>query len=493
LPRAPALAARALAALLLLASVYLLAAAAAAALLAIPISRWLSGGGLVPGDLLLAALAAVVIRGTFLVRGPRFEPPGPELDPADQPELFTILRRVAARLGTPVPRHVYLVADVNAYVAEVGGFLGMGSRRVMGIGLGLLGVQTVSQLEATVAHELGHHAGGDTRLGDLAYRSRAAVARLLGSLDESWISIPFRLYGAMYVRLTQGVARQQELAADRCGAAVAGVAAQIGALERTSRSGVLFATFLAEEVEPLLECGHRPENLYDGFRAYEEELSAQGRVARVDAALAEARTEPYDSHPSLPERLAALRHLPRGDAPPDDRPARSLLVNAERLERETTARLTARAAPGVELEPVAWPDVAERVFGPRLAAEAHQHAARIAAAFGGAPTADAALRRLAAALASSSDEAAALVLEPELAEVAPAEREQHAREIVGRALGALLGASLVERGGAWRSELGRPLEVITGADIVAPYEVAAEALADRESLPEVVLRPVDPA
>ncbi|BDG05411.1 M48 family metallopeptidase [Anaeromyxobacter oryzae] len=493
MPRAPSLAARALLALALLAGFYLAALAVAAALLWIPVSRWRGGAGLVPGDFLLAALAAFVVRGTFLVRAPRFEPPGPEVLPADQPELLALIRRVAARLGTSMPRHVYLVPDVNAYVAEVGGFLGFGARRVVGVGLGLLAVQTVSQLEGTLAHELGHHAGGDTRLGGLAYRTRAAIARVVESLDRTWISAPFRLYFVLYLRVTQGLSRQQELAADRCGAAVAGAAAQIAALERASRSGVLFGSFLAEEVQPLLECGHRPYNLYDGFRAYEEELAAQGRVARVEAALAGGQTDPYDSHPSLAERVTALRALGAATAPVDDRPARSLLANAERLERELTATLTARAAPGEHLEPVTWPDVAVRVFGPRLVEESRRHAARISRAYGGAATPDAALRALAATLARSHDEAAALVLEPDLAGVPADERGAYVEQIVGRALGALLGASLVDRGGTWRSEVGRPLEVMLGAEVVAPYEVAAEALAHRDALVETVLRPVDPA
>jgi heat shock protein HtpX len=491
-PRHPSHAARALLALALLAGFYLVALAAAGALLAAPIARW-RAGGTSAADVFLVALAGVVLRGTFLVRGPRFEAPGPEITAAEQPELFAVIRRVATTLGTRMPRHVYLVADVNAYVAEVGGVLGMGSRRVLAVGVGLLAVQTVSELEATLAHELGHHAGGDTRLGSLTYRARGAVARLLASLDGSWVSVPFRLYGTLFMRATQGISRAQELVADRCGAAVAGTASQIGALERTSRSGALFAIFLAEELEPLVELGRRPENLYDGFRAYEEELLAQGRIARLEAALAGRPTDAYDSHPSLPERVAALRRAVPVERPVDDRPARSLLVNPERIERDLTARLTAGAAPGADLEPVSWTDVAAHVFGPHVLEEARRYAERVSGRLGGAPTPDGALRALAVALARSEDEAAALVLEPDLASVPAGDRAGHVAQIVGRALGSLLAASLVERGGAWRSEVGRPLEIMNGATIVAPYEVAAEALADRASLVTVVTRPVDAA
>ena len=109
----------------------------------------------------------------------RFVPPGLLLTGAEHPRLFALLRDVARRMDTPMPGDVYLVADVNAYVLRVGGVLGLGGRRVLCVGMGLLAVDDVSQLRAALAHELGHFQGGDTRLGGVLCAARAAMARSL--------------------------------------------------------------------------------------------------------------------------------------------------------------------------------------------------------------------------------------------------------------------------------------------------------------------------
>jgi heat shock protein HtpX len=65
-------------------------------------------------------------------RPDRFEPPGPVLAPDRQRRLFGLIGEVATATGQAMPREVYLVPDVNAWVAVRGGVMGFGSRRVMG-------------------------------------------------------------------------------------------------------------------------------------------------------------------------------------------------------------------------------------------------------------------------------------------------------------------------------------------------------------------------
>ena len=81
-----------------------------------------------------------------------------------------------------MPTEVYLVADVNAFVTTRGGFMGFGSRRVMGLGLPLLQTLGVRELRAVLAHEFGHYHGGDTKLGPWIYKTRAAIGRTLQGL-----------------------------------------------------------------------------------------------------------------------------------------------------------------------------------------------------------------------------------------------------------------------------------------------------------------------
>ena len=114
---------------------------------------------------IFALIGAVVILWSILPRIDRFTAPGPRLTRAKFPRLFTEIERVASLTGQAMPREVYLVPDVNAFVTERGGMMGIGSRRVMGIGFPLFHLMTVDELSAVIAHEFGHFYGGDTALG----------------------------------------------------------------------------------------------------------------------------------------------------------------------------------------------------------------------------------------------------------------------------------------------------------------------------------------
>ena len=112
-------------------------------------------GGLAIGVTLLASLVP---------RRDQFKPPGPLLTAASQPRLFAEIERLAAALGEPMPQAVYLAPDVNAGVAQRGGILGFGGRRIMLLGLPLLHVLSVSEFRAVLAHEFGQMPTSTRRL-----------------------------------------------------------------------------------------------------------------------------------------------------------------------------------------------------------------------------------------------------------------------------------------------------------------------------------------
>ncbi len=88
------------------------------------------------------------------------------------------------------------MADVNALVSDYG------RRRVMVLGLPLIQVLTVSELEAVIAHEFGHYAGGDTRQA-WVYRTREKIGRTLATLRRGWrlLRLPILLYGRLFMRV----------------------------------------------------------------------------------------------------------------------------------------------------------------------------------------------------------------------------------------------------------------------------------------------------
>ncbi|MBV9774345.1 MAG: M48 family metallopeptidase, partial [Gemmatimonadetes bacterium] len=181
---APSLAGRAALAVALLIGFYVFALAIAAGLLYVPYAEahYLNH---VTGRLALFCVAgAGIILWSILPRPDRFTPPGPRLAPSEHPRLFGLLRSVAAQAGQEMPAEVYVIPDMNAWVAQRGGVMGVGSRRVMGLGLPLLQALTVRQTGAVVAHEFGHFHGGDTALGPWIYKTRAAIGRTLVGLSR---------------------------------------------------------------------------------------------------------------------------------------------------------------------------------------------------------------------------------------------------------------------------------------------------------------------
>lgn len=117
-------------------------------------------------------MVAAAILWSILPRRDRFEAPGPQLLPDDYPRLLREVEVIAQQMGQAMPRDVYLTPEVNAWVMERAGMLGIGNRRVMALGLPLLQMLTVSQLHGVIAHEFGHFYNGDTRLAPWVYQMR---------------------------------------------------------------------------------------------------------------------------------------------------------------------------------------------------------------------------------------------------------------------------------------------------------------------------------
>lgn len=326
---------------------------------------------------LLAIIAAAVILWSILPRFDRFVAPGPQLDERGQPRLFGILSEVAAATEQQMPREVYLVNDVNAWVAQRGGFAGIGSRRVMGIGLPLLQGVTVPQFRAIVAHEFGHYHGGDTALGPWIYKTRETIMRTVRNLaGGSLIHKPFLAYGEFFLEVTQSISRAQELAADVLAAKVAGARNAIDALVAVHRASAAFNAYWDTEVVPLLSSGYRPP-----ITAGLSQFMSAGDIGRqlsefVAKELNEGQANPYDSHPPLRERLDALEPLATG--PAEDGPAATtLLHDVAELEAELIASLFTDPARAQSLRQIEWTETGTRVFLPMWRARADQHSAEL--------------------------------------------------------------------------------------------------------------------
>ena len=362
----PSLAGRATLAVLLLIGFYAMALGIVGALLYIPYAEF-TYLHRVDGRLtIFAVVGAAAILWAIVPRIDRFQPPGPGLTRKDQPRLFATLEDVARLSGQEMPPEVYLVPDMNAWVAQRGGIMGFGSRRVMGLGLPLMQTLSVSQMRAVLAHEFGHYHGGDTALGPWIYKTRAAIFRTVHNVSHSTLlSKPFEWYGKAFLRITHAISRRQEFAADALAARVSGTTTAIEALKAVHGAGMAFEPYWHSEVVPAIQKGFRPP-IAEGFRQFVAAPPiASNVVEALEKEIAEGKVDPYDTHPPLRDRIAALEaELPitqRTDV--DDAPAISLLENVSTLEQALLDEMVIDEYRG-KLAPLAWEDAGERVWAP---------------------------------------------------------------------------------------------------------------------------------
>jgi Zn-dependent protease with chaperone function len=329
--------------------------------------------------LFLAIIAALACMGSgalilwsLLPRFDKFEAPGPELQSGDQPALFAEIARIARLTGQAPPAHVYLVPQVNAFVTERGGLMGLGSKRVMGIGLPLLSVLTVAELRAVLVHEFGHFFGGDTKLGPWIYATRGALGRTVENLgsargllgDDRFsmtagavlavVMAPFGFLGGLLMRVTEAISRAQELSADALAVRTSGAQPVVTSLKKVHEASLAFGAYFEDEVVPLLRAGRLPP-LAAGFQTFIKADSPAEQLAKaMREELAHAEADPYDSHPPLKERVAHAEALQAAPVEDDPRPATALLRDLPALE----ARLAARWDEKAKLTPVTWEESA---------------------------------------------------------------------------------------------------------------------------------------
>jgi len=365
MPSSPSLMGRALVAVALMIGFYLLAIGLAAGLLYIPYAEVKYARRLDARIALFCAIGAGAILWSLIPRRDKFVAPGPVLEPARQPRLFESLRGIARATMQEMPSEVYLVAQVNAFVTQRGGMMGFGSRRVMGLGLPLMQILTVSQLRAVLAHEFGHYYGGDTKLGPWIYKTRRVLGRTIYGLAEhsSVLQKPFLWYGLMFLRVTQAISRRQEFTADELASRTVGSQALVDGLRAVHGNALAFDAYWTNEVGPVLGSGFLPP-LAEGFGRFVHSASIAEAINKtVEGEIKEGQANPYDTHPPLRERIAAVERLPQGQKPAVDPPAISLLDNLPEQEKRLLLSLADQSKVQA-LRPVNWEDVPVQVYVP---------------------------------------------------------------------------------------------------------------------------------
>jgi Zn-dependent protease with chaperone function len=359
---------RAVVAVCLMIGFYMLAVALALALAAIPVAEVVFAERIHVQLALFCIIGSFVIFAAILPRPDRFVPPGPLLSPNDHPKLFNEITRVAQATNQAMPAEVYLLLDPNAWVAQRGGIMGYGTRRVMGLGLPLLAVLNVSELRAVLAHEFGHYHAGDTKVGPWVHKTRAALGRAIEGLGQhsGFLQRPFIWYGKLFLRITQAVSRHQEYIADQLAAMVAGANSLITGLRKCHAAGLAYQTYWSDEVVPVFSSGHRPP-FAAGFQCFMSAPRIREATERAcDQELKDGKADPYDSHPPLRDRTNALKSVvTQPSEEPDTTPALALL--SEEMRGDLEIGVLAQVTDEIKLRmlrPVTWETAGETVYAP---------------------------------------------------------------------------------------------------------------------------------
>jgi heat shock protein HtpX len=368
------LAQRAMLAIALMIGFYVLALSIIGLLLWIPYEAYVLGGR-VSGRLTMACvITAFAVAAALIPRRDHFAPPGPRLFEEEHPKLFALIRDVATATKQPIPEEVYLVSDVNAWVAQRGGVMGFGSRPIMGLGLPLVQSLTVDELKAVIAHEFGHYLGADVKMGPWIYKTRAAIGRAVAALETNIVGTVFVWYGHLFMRLTMAISRHQEFVADAVAARVTAPAVAARTLRRVATTAPVFGLFMREEVMPVLNAGYLPP-IAAGFDQYLRSARVSGMIEQIgSAAEAENEASAMDTHPPLGQRVAALEQLPATlNVVSDHRPAAALLSDADALARALLQFSNGERVS--QLENIVWTDVPTTVYATRWRSTAQAFAA----------------------------------------------------------------------------------------------------------------------
>jgi Zn-dependent protease with chaperone function len=435
----------------------------------------------------VAVYAVARVYLSFARTGEEDAEPGARITREEHPAFFAELESVAAQCRSRVPDAVYLMDGRNAAVSEAPRLLGLlPGKRTLLLGASLVYDSTVSELRAVLAHEFGHFVGGDTRIGGLVYAVRRRAMLLIEALRKSnsggWaenVSLPYELYLEVFFFVTRKLSRTQELLADKLSIAVAGREAHVSELKKSAVSFVVANDFWAVEVAPLLEAGVIPRDIERGEVEFERRGLDAYAQQRVEARLFAMPTDPFDTHPSLAERIAFAEAVEDAAVARDDRPALSLFDADRCLDAVSALRKRSlEQALGRELSELRFDEVFDRFWLPSY----QQQSQKLQMAL---PGDDGGVRGLLLIADPARFDAVGAVMDEHFGSEPLTQAQRDG--IVRAALHARLVAVLArEPGAVAHFELSQPLRV-TRADgsVVVPFEVAQrliESSSDRESI-----------
>ncbi len=281
-----------------------------------------------------------------------------------EPLLFEFVERLAALVGAPPPREIWVDAEVNASAGFRRGFLSfLGRDLVLTLGLPLMAGLSLKQLVNVLAHEFGHFSQGTAmRLTYVIGSINGWFARVVYERDkwDEWLIASAEGGGFVGIRLVAYTARlfvwltrkmlwvlmhaghaiscmmmrQMEYDADACAVRVVGsdtfVAStrQICLLDSAS-AGAMY------DLRQQYGEGMLPDDMVSLVVQNIRELRSES-ITAVDTHMEEGRAGLFSTHPATSSRVSAARALGVEGVFDLDEPATVLLKDFDHLSRTVT-------------------------------------------------------------------------------------------------------------------------------------------------------------
>lgn len=238
-----------------------------------------------------------------------------------------------------------------------------------------------------------------------------------------------------FLRVINFVSRRKEFRADELACLVAGKEPMIEGLRKIHGGAIAWPTYWNTEVAPVLQLGCIPP-IGDGLARFlaAPQIAEQGACG-LKKELAEVKTNPYDTHPSLRDRIAAMETVAAESREQSGESALTLLGDPLTAERRWIDSVNPGQPKGT-LRRVSWDEVGPMVMIPAWKASLGEYAALLEGI-------------TAESLAETAKNLGAIgpsIRDPKGMLLTPEQRKQSA----GRLLGVALGLALLERG--WQLE-----------------------------------------
>ena len=276
------------------------------------------------------------------------EEPGQRLDLAKQPRLRALLDNVAAKIGTRPVDNVYLTPGTDLAVMQRGQ---RQRERCLILGIAALDGMKIRPFKAVLGHEYGHFVNRDTAGGSFALAVRRSLNATAFSLATSGVATWYnpawhfvRGFNRVFLRISQGASRLQEVLADRWAVFAYGADAFEAGLRHVIDRSVRFDAHATATLNEVVKQKVPLANLY----TYQP--AANAPADEIEKRIAESldrAASVYDSHPSPSERFTLVHALPphaRESAIDDDSDAWTLFDQPEELQLAMTTQVRANVA-----------------------------------------------------------------------------------------------------------------------------------------------------